>query len=187
MIVLQAGAARRIAAAQPARAGAVLGAIEGIGREAAADMRRLVGILRTKEDARAEHEPQPSLAMLDTLAERVRSTGLEVAVRTEGRPRQLPPGADLSAYRSIQEALTNTLRHAGAVRAQVVVRYRASSVELEIADDGTGPSADGSSGGQGLIGMRERVTMFGGELEAGSSDAGGFRVRALLPVEAGPA
>lgn len=96
-------------------------------------------------------------------------------------------GVDLSAYRIIQEALTNTLRHAGAVRAQVVVRYRGSSVELEIADDGTGPSADGSGGGQGLIGMRERVTMFGGELEAGSSEAGGFRVRALLPVEASPA
>ena len=189
VIVLQAGAARRIAAAQPERAVSVLASIEALGREAVGDMRRLVGILRTEGDQAAETEPQPSLSRLETLVERVRAAGLDVSVRTEGEPRPLPPGADLSAYRIVQEALTNTLRHAGAARAEVVLRYGDGGVEIEICDDGRGPAPGGAGrpadagGGQGLLGMRERVGLFGGRLEAGARDGGGFRVRALLPLE----
>ena len=180
VIVLQAGAGRRIAPDQPERAAGVLGGIEALGREALGDMRRLVGILRTGPER--EHEPQPSLGRLPELADRVRSAGVAVDVRTEGEARPLPPGVDLSAYRIVQEALTNTLRHAGAGRAEVVVRYRGTGVEVEVTDDGRGPSANGATGGHGLAGMRERVGMFGGELEVGSRDGGGFRVRAMLPA-----
>ena len=179
VIVLQAGAARRIALEQPERASRVLGAVETLGRDALGDMRRLVTILRTDQDH--EHEPQPSLQRLPELAERVRSAGLAVDVRTEGEARPLPPGVDLSAYRIVQEALTNTLRHAGAGRAEVVVRYGGVGVEVEVTDDGAGPAAGGGTG-HGLIGMRERVGMFGGELEVGGREGGGFRVRALLPA-----
>jgi len=182
VIVLQAGAGRRIAAAQPQRGATVLGGIEALGREALGDMRRLVGILRTGPDV--DHEPQPSLGRLPELVERVRSAGLPVELRTEGESRPLPPGVDLSAYRIVQEALTNTLRHAGAAGAMVVVRYGGAGVEVEVTDDGRGPGSSGSgaAGGHGLAGMRERVGMFGGELEVGAREGGGFRVRALLPA-----
>ena len=180
VIVLQAGAGRRIAPQQPERAATVLGGIEALGREALGDMRRLVGMLRTGPER--EHEPQPSLERLPALADRVRSAGLAVDVRTEGEARPLPPGVDLSAYRIVQEALTNTLRHAGAARAEVVVRYGDAGVEVEVTDDGRGPSVNGAGGGNGLAGMRERVGMFGGELEVGAQAGGGFRVRALLPA-----
>jgi signal transduction histidine kinase len=180
VIVLQAGAGRRLAPQQPERAASVLGGIEALGRDALGDMRRLVGMLRTGPER--EHEPQPTLERLPELAERVRSAGLEVDVRTEGQARPLPPGVDLSAYRIVQEALTNTLRHAGAARAEVVVRYGGAGVEVEVTDDGRGPAANGSAGGNGLTGMRERVGMFGGELEVGPREGGGFRVRALLPA-----
>jgi signal transduction histidine kinase len=180
VIVLQAGAGRRIAPEQPERGARVLAGIEALGREALGDMRRLVGILRTGPER--DHEPQPSLQRLPELADRVRSAGLNVSVRTEGEARPLPPGVDLTAYRIVQEALTNTLRHAGAGRAQVVVRYGGAGVEVEVTDDGRGPSPNGAGGGHGLAGMRERVGMFGGELEVGAHEGGGFRVRALLPA-----
>jgi signal transduction histidine kinase len=180
VIVLQAGAGRRIAAQQPDRAASVLGGIEALGREALGDMRRLVGMLRTGPER--EHEPQPTLEQLPELADRVRSAGLDVDLRTEGEARPLPPGVDLSAYRIVQEALTNTLRHAGADRAEVVVRYGGAGVEVEVIDDGRGPGANGAAGGHGLAGMRERVGMFGGELEVGAREGGGFRVRAMLPA-----
>jgi signal transduction histidine kinase len=188
VIVLQAGAGRRIAPDQPDRAAGVLGAIETLGREALGDMRRLVAILRTDADADGDTEPQPSLRRLPELAERVRSAGLRVDVRTEGDARPLPPGVDLSAYRIVQEALTNALRHADAARVEVVVRYGGAGVEVEVTDDGHGPpaaangSGPGPGGGHGLAGMRERVGMFGGELEVGAHVGGGFRVRALLPA-----
>jgi signal transduction histidine kinase len=186
VIVLQSGAARRIAREQPERAAGVLAAIETLGREALGDMRRLVGILRADAGSSPEGEagtdPQPSLQRLPELAERVRSAGLAVDVRTEGEARPLPPGVDLSAYRIVQEALTNVLRHAGAGRAEVVVRYAGDGVEVEVTDDGRGPGDGGPTGGHGLIGMRERVGMFGGELEVGTREGGGFRVRALLPA-----
>jgi signal transduction histidine kinase len=180
VIVLQAGAGRRIAPRQPDRAASVLGGIEALGREALGDMRRLVGMLRTGPER--ELEPQPTLERLPDLADRVRSAGLHVDLRTEGEARPLPPGVDLSAYRIVQEALTNTLRHAGADRAEVVVRYGGVGVEVEVTDDGRGPGANGATGGHGLAGMRERVGMYGGELEVGASEGGGFRVRAMLPA-----
>jgi signal transduction histidine kinase len=110
------------------------------------------------------------------------SAGLAGHLRTEGEARPLPPGVDLSAYRIVQEALTNTLRHAGAGRAEVVVRYGGDAVEVEVTDDGRGLAPNGAGSGHGLVGMRERVGMFGGELEVGPRDGGGFRVRALLPA-----
>jgi len=180
VIVLQAGAGRRIAPQQPERAASVLGGIEALGREALGDMRRLVGMLRTGPER--EHEPQPTLEWLPELADRVRSAGLDVDLQTEGQARPLPPGVDLSAYRIVQEALTNTLRHAGAARAEVVVRYCGDGVEVEVTDDGRGPAANGAVSGNGLTGMRERVGMFGGELEVGAREGGGFRVRAMLPA-----
>jgi signal transduction histidine kinase len=114
----------------------------------------------------------------------MRASGLPVEAVVEGTPRPLPPGVDLSAYRIVQEALTNALRHAGGASARVVVRYEADAVELEIGDHGPGPpEASQASGGQGLIGMRERVQLFGGELVAGPRPGGGFVVRARLPSE----
>jgi signal transduction histidine kinase len=183
VIVLQAGAGRRLA---PDRARDVLGSIETLGRDALGDMRRMVGILRTDGDELTERAPQPSLAALTELAERVRSAGLAVDVRTEGEPRPLPPGVDLSAFRIVQEALTNALRHAGAAQARVVVRYAEDGVEVEVSDDGRGPAAGDAAGagsnGHGLVGMRERVGLFGGQLEVGAGEGGGFRVRARLPA-----
>lgn len=182
VIVLHAGAARRIAAEQPERARGALEAIEALGREAAADMRRLVGILRAPAEPAADTEPQPSLARLDTLVDRVRAAGLDVRLHIEGEARTLAPGVDLSAYRIVQEALTNTLRHAHAERADVVLRYRADGLELEVSDNGRG-SVPAAGGGQGLIGMRERAAIFGGRVEAGPGPGAGFRVRVLLPLE----
>jgi len=114
----------------------------------------------------------------------MRTSGLPVEAVVEGTPRPLPPGVDLSAYRIVQEALTNALRHAGGASARVVVRYEPDAVELEIGDDGPGPPEESeASGGHGLIGMRERVQLFGGELVAGPRPGGGFLVRARLPSE----
>ena len=182
VIVLQAGAARRIVAEQPDRARSALEAIETLGREAAADLRRLVGILRAPEDPAGEVEPQPSLDRLAALLEGVRAAGLDVRLETEGQPRPLPPGVELSAYRIVQEALTNTLRHAHAERADVLLRYQPDGLELEVSDNGRGPSA-AAAGGHGLIGMRERAAIFGGRVEAGPRPGAGFRVRVLLPLE----
>jgi len=186
VIVLHAGAARRIAADQPDRARSALQAIESLGREAAADMRRLVGILRGPSDQAAETEPQPSLARLDRLVDRVRAAGLDVRLHVEGDARTLPPGVDLSAYRIVQEALTNTLRHAHAEVADVVVRYRTERLELEVSDNGRG-IVTAAAGGHGLIGMRERAAIFGGHVEAGPRPGVGFHVRVVLPLEASPA
>jgi signal transduction histidine kinase len=127
------------------------------------------------------------LARLGDLIEGMRATGMLVEAGVAGQPRPLPPGVDLSAYRIVQEALTNTLKHAGGASAHVSVRYDRDAVEVEVVDDGPGPSAgahaDGASGGQGLVGMRERVQLFGGELDAGPRPGGGFRVWARLPAE----
>jgi signal transduction histidine kinase len=184
VIVLQAGAARRIVAGQPARAGPAFSSIEGVGREALAEMRRLVGILRKESAGSRELEPQPSLARLEELVERVRGAGLEVSLREEGERPPLPPGVDLSAYRIVQEALTNTLQHARASHAEVAIIYDPGRLEILVMDDGVGPAGNGQHGdGHGLIGMRERVAMFGGELDTTGPPGGGFCVRATLPIE----
>ena len=157
--------------------------IEATGSEALAEMRRLLGMLRT-DDEEIALAPQPSLRYLDALAAQVREAGLPVDLSVEGEPTELPPGVDLSAYRIVQEALTNALKHAGPATARVVVRYRENDLELEIADTGAAASA-GDGEGHGLAGMRERVSLYGGRIETGPRDGGGFAVRARLPLDSG--
>ena len=144
-------------------------------------MRRLVGLLR-EQGAMPEFTPQPSLRTLDILIGTVREAGLDVELEIQGDERELPPGVDLSAYRLVQEALTNTLKYAGPAQAWVTLRWREKELELEVANDGrTEFSPNGS--GHGLAGMRERVALCGGTLEAGPRDGGGFVVRCHLPLE----
>jgi signal transduction histidine kinase len=180
MMVVQAGAERRVLDGTGSSTREVLETIERIGRGALTEMRRLVGMLRS--DAADELTPQPGLSDLPTLVTQVREAGLPVELRVEGEPRELPVGIELSAYRIVQEALTNALKHAGEARASVQVRYGADSLELEIADDGHGGQAPVVSGGHGLAGMRERVALYGGRLDAGRRPSGGFAVRVLLPI-----
>jgi signal transduction histidine kinase len=183
VMVVQAGAARAVGARDPAATAEALRQIEASGRTGLAEMRRLLEVLKAEEDGNGR-APQPGLARLGELLDAMRASGLPVEAVLEGTPRPLPPGVDLSAYRIVQEALTNALRHAGGASARVVVRYEADAVELEIGDHGPGPpEASQASGGQGLIGMRERVQLFGGELVAGPRPGGGFVVRARLPSE----
>jgi signal transduction histidine kinase len=183
VMVLQAGAVRRLLRDDQAREREALDTVERTGREALAEMRRLLGVLRTPEE-QAELAPQPGLSELPALVERTEAAGLAVELRLEGEPAPLPRGVDLSAYRIVQEALTNTLKHSGAGHAEVTVRYHPDAVDLEITDDGRGPAA-GNGGGHGLVGMRERATLYGGELSAGAREGGGFVVRARLPLPAG--
>jgi signal transduction histidine kinase len=183
VMVVQAGAARAVGARDPAAAAEALRQIEASGRTGLAEMRRLLEVLKAEEDGDGR-APQPGLARLRELLDAMRASGLPVEAVVQGTPRALSPGVDLSAYRIVQEALTNSLRHAGGATARVVVRYEPDALELEIADDGPGPPEDSeASGGHGLIGMRERVQLFGGELEAGPRPGGGFLVRARLPSE----
>jgi signal transduction histidine kinase len=157
-------------------------AIVGEGRDALADMRRVLGVLRT-HDGSDEHAPQPGLAAVKDLLERVRAAGLQVTMTTEGDPRSIPSGLDLTAYRIIQEALTNTLRHAHASEAQVSIKYSSQLVALEVADNGVGPGGNSArTVGHGLDGMGERVALFGGKLTTGPNPGRGYRVRAELPV-----
>jgi signal transduction histidine kinase len=180
VIVLQARGARHSLDAEPGEAREALDAIEQTATQALREMRRLLGMLRADgEDVALA--PQPSLSQLDTLVAHVRDAGLPVDVRVEGTPRELAPGVDLSAYRIVQEALTNALKHAGPARARVLVRYGRDALELEVADTGAG-GANGAGTGHGLAGMRERVAVFGGELETGPRVEGGFAVRARLPL-----
>src|SRR5581483_807530 len=154
--------------------------VEQTGREALAEMRKMVGVLRRPEEAPAL-APQPSLEHLDRLIEHTREAGLPVELRIEGTPVALPATLDLTAYRLVQEGLTNAIKHARAKRADVLVRYADGHVELSVTDDGTGDGG-GESGGHGLMGLRERVSVYGGELEAGPLAEGGFRLRARIPV-----
>jgi signal transduction histidine kinase len=179
-MVVQAEAGEALLDRHPKRAREAFQSIESAGREALAEMRRLLGLLR-RGDRELALFPQPSMARLEQLLGRVREAGLPVELEVEGHPRPLPPGLDLSAYRIVQEALTNTLQHAGRARAWVTVRYGDQALELEIVDEGHSTS-NGASGGHGLAGMRERVRLFGGELEAGSRAGGGYAVRARLPL-----
>jgi len=183
-MVVQAGAGRRVVERDPSRAGEAFASIENAGRQALAEMRRLLGILRTDREGLAL-APQPSLAHLGDLLDRVRETGLPVKLTVVGEPRPLPAGIDVSAYRIIQEGLTNTIKHAGRAHAEVVVRYGERDLGLEVLDDGRGSdgAANGGRGGNGLVGMRERVTLYGGSLETGSLREGGYAVRARLPVD----
>jgi signal transduction histidine kinase len=181
MIVLQAGAERRvldIGAGRSTRE--VLETIEHTGRSALTEMRRLLGMLRG--DANDPLTPQPGLADVPNLVGQLRDAGLPVELHVEGEPLALPIGIELSAYRIVQEALTNALKHAGEATATVDIRYGVDSLELEIADDGAGAPAPVVGGGHGLVGMRERVALYGGRLDAGQRPGGGFAVRVLLPI-----
>jgi signal transduction histidine kinase len=180
MMVVQAGAERQVLDPDHGSTREVLETIERIGRGALTEMRRLVGMLRS--DSADPLSPQPGLDDLSTLVAQVREAGLPVDLRVEGERRDLPVGIELSAYRIVQEALTNALKHAGDARATVHVRYGAESLELEIVDDGPGAPAPVASGGHGLAGMRERVALYGGRLDAGRRPSGGFSVRVLLPI-----
>jgi signal transduction histidine kinase len=180
MIVVQAGAERRVLDGQADSTREVLQTIEQIGRAALTEMRRLVGMLRTDDgDPLA---PQPSLADLPRLAAQVSEAGLPVELAVEGERRELPVGIELSAYRIVQEALTNALKHAGDAHAAVRVRYGADQLELEVVDDGAGAPATVTGGGHGLAGMRERVALYGGRLDAGRRGERGFTVRVVLPI-----
>jgi signal transduction histidine kinase len=180
VMTVQASAVRRLLEADQEKEREALLVVERTGREALAEMRRMVGVLRRPEEAPAL-APQPSLEQLDRLVEQAREAGLPVELRVEGAPVQLPAGVDLTAYRLVQEGLTNALKHARAEHAEVLVRYRDGHVELTVSDDGAG-GGDGDKGGHGLVGMRERVSVYGGELEAGPRPEGGYRLRATLPI-----
>ena len=177
---VQAGVARRLFDRDPPEAVAAIGSVETASRQAIADLQQLVGVLRRQEEG-DDLAPQPSLQRLPELVEHMRQTGLPVKLTTTGKPQQLPAGVELSAYRIIQEALTNTLKHAGPAQAAVAVRYDNGAVEVEVVDDGQGPPpARQGTGGKGLVGMQERVRLYGGRLEAGARPGGGFRVYAVL-------
>jgi signal transduction histidine kinase len=190
VMVVQAGAARRTVDRDAAGAKEAMELIESTGRQALDEMRRLLGVLRQDNDpVRAALAPQPSVRHLDQLVAQVREAGLPVELEVEGEPQPLASGVDLSAYRIVQEALTNSLKHAGPAHATVRVRYGRTDVEVVVTDDGRGPrppdSGDGRDGGHGLVGMRERVALYGGELDVGPRRGGGFEVRARLPVAPG--
>jgi signal transduction histidine kinase len=176
VMTIQAGAARLLLTGdEPEKAREPLLAIEETGREALGEMRRMLGILR-KDMAESDLAPQPGLGDLGTLVERCEKAGLPVELAIEGEPRPLAPGIDLSAYRIVQEALTNTIKYAGPAQAWVTVRYGSDRLELEISHNGG--VANGGSGGHGLVGMRERVALYGGELESGKHPLRGWVVRA---------
>ena len=183
VIVLQARGGRRRLSDDPSDTREALDAIELSGEQALGEMRRLLGMLN--EDNGQPLGPQPSLARVDELVARLASAGLPVEVTVEGEPVELSPGIDVSAYRILQEGLTNALKHAGPARARVILRYAPTALELEILDDGNG-SGDGGGSGHGLTGLRERVAVFGGELEAGERPEGGYAVRASLPLSGTP-
>jgi len=184
VMVVQAGAAEQVVQDDPERARTALQTIRGTGTEALAEMRRVVAMLR-EQDETGEYRPQPGLAALPALLEDARSAGLDAVLTVDGEVRDLPAGLDLSAYRIVQEALTNVRRHSGASAVWVQVRYGPDRLEVEVSDDGYGVVPDGvPEGGHGLIGMRERAALYGGHLETAAVDGGGFAVRAVLPVAA---
>jgi signal transduction histidine kinase len=180
VMTVQASAVRRLLHPDQEREREALEVVEATGREALAEMRRLVGVLRTPEEAPAL-VPQPSLEHVRKLVEQAREAGLPTELKVEGDATPLPAGLDLTAYRLVQEGLTNALKHARATHAEVVVRYDDGSVELVVRDDGNG-DGKGESGGHGLVGMRERVAVYGGEVRAGPRPEGGYELRARLPV-----
>jgi signal transduction histidine kinase len=180
VMLVQAAAAKRTVPADPARARAAIAAVEETGREALGELRRLLGVLR-RGDEELALAPQPSLERIGALVQRMRATGLPVELDVGGDPFHLPPGVDAAAFRIVQEALVNVVRHAAATRAVVRVDYEPQAVELVVSDDGRGDDGPGRDG-RGLVGLRERVSLYGGELRAGRRPPRGFELRARLPV-----
>jgi signal transduction histidine kinase len=192
VMVIQAGAARHVLATDPADAEAALLAVEAAGRDTMTELRHLLGLLAPSSDGQDDEQlsPQPSLSRLSPLIDRIAFAGLPVEVRISGEPRPLPAGVDVTAYRIIQEALTNALKHGDGVKAEVTVRYADHALRVEVLN--TGPSvlsgghpaqAKNDSEGRGLLGLRQRVAVYGGDLDARRRIGGGFRVRAKIPLE----
>lgn len=184
VMVIQAGAARRVLDRHPEQAAESLGIIERTGRDALDELRRVLGVLRSS-DGDASTAPQPTADDLESLVRHWREAGLPVELHVDGAPFDLSAGVGLTVYRVVQEALTNVMKHAGPASATVHVRYRPDTVSIVVTDDGRGPRAHDDpipSAQQGLIGMRERVELFGGSLTVGPRPGGGFQVRAALPV-----
>jgi signal transduction histidine kinase len=188
VMTVQAAGAGRTLDRDPQRSKEALAAIEATGRSALAEMRRIVGVLRVPAtvdgDVSPKRGPQPGLAELPELVEQLDSAGLKVKVGVEGQHRPLPLGIDLTAYRIVQEALTNTLKHAGTDKADVLVRYAPAELEVRVTDSGAGRQvrSPAEPPGHGLLGMRERVALYGGDLSAGNRPDGGFEVRARIPL-----
>lgn len=182
VMVVQSSGVRRLLREDQHRERDALLSVEQIGRQALTEMRRMLGVMRPGEARAASLTPQPSLQHLDHLIAQVVEAGLPVTLRVEGERTELPPGVDLSAYRIVQEGLTNALKHAPGSHAEVVIRFGADKLNLEVVDDGTEVAVEDGLG-QGLVGMRERVALYGGTLEAGPREGGGFVLRAELPVE----
>jgi signal transduction histidine kinase len=179
-MVMQAGAERRTLGEGQSETREVLGTIERVGRGALTEMRRMVSMLR--QDTEHDLTPQPTLAEVPELVQRMQAAGLPVTLQVNGERRELAEGIELSAYRIIQEALTNALKHAPGARVSVQVRYGHDQLELAVRDDGEATATAKDGGGHGLVGMRERVAMYGGSIEAGPEQPGGFAVRVRLPV-----
>jgi signal transduction histidine kinase len=184
LIVLQASVERRVRP-EDDPAAQTLATIESTGREALAELRRMLGVLR-KGDGAAPLGPQPGLAQLPDLVEQARAAGVSVRLVVDGRPVPVPPGLDIAAYRIVQESLTNAAKHAAGAPVTAALRYRDGTLEIDVVDEGSRQvrTEPLPRGGHGLVGMQERVALFGGTLEAAPSDAGGFRVRARLPLPA---
>ncbi|WP_433797685.1 sensor histidine kinase [Actinoplanes sp. CA-252034] len=193
VMIVQAGAAREVLATMPAEAEAALAAVERAGRDTMTELRNLLGLLApdpSGEDPALA--PQPTLSRLSPLVDRVAFAGLPVEVRVSGEPRPLPAGIDVTAYRIVQEALTNALRHGSGGKAEVTIRWAEHALRVEVLTTGpsvltgdpppTGPSGDGT--GRGLAGLHERVAVYGGDLDARRRLGGGYRVRARLPLDA---
>jgi signal transduction histidine kinase len=219
LMVVQAGAAREVLATMPDTAAAALAAVEGAGRDAMRELRHLLGLLAPSPDgveedaAGTDLAPQPSLRRLGALVDRIAFAGLPVEVRIDGEPRELPAGIDLTAYRIVQEALTNALRHGNGGKAEVTVRYTERHLRVEVLNSGPSalhggpgplhggqgaghggqgaghgdraPAPERAGTGRGLLGLRERVAVYGGELDARRRLGGGYRVRARIPLVGG--
>ena len=180
-MVLQAGGARQVLRSHTDDADEALRSVERTGRQALRELRRLLGILRTDEGPRLH--PQPGVADVEPLVRQMREAGLPVELSVSGRPIGVAPGFDLAAYRIVQEALTNVLKHAGRVETTVQLEFGGDALEVAVRNRGPVPAQNGDGGGHGLVGMRERVALYGGTLQAGPDDRGGFAVLARLPFE----
>jgi signal transduction histidine kinase len=183
-MVIQTQAARRVAAGDREAAWVALGSVQSCGRDALMEMRRMIGVLRHGDEELAG-ATAPALSQLGALVARARAAGLPVELRIDGEARDLSPGLDLVAFRVVQEALTNAIKHAGPARALVRVTFATGALELEISDTGRGRApagGDADDTGQGLVGMRERLVLYGGELQTGRARGGGFKVRARIPL-----
>jgi signal transduction histidine kinase len=194
-MVVQAGAARQVLTADPPQAQSALLAVEAAGRDTMTELRHLLGVLAPSALGDDELSPQPSLRRLSPLIDRIAFAGLVVQVRISGEPRPLPAGVDLTAYRIIQEALTNALKHGDGTKAEVTVRYADHYLRVEVLNSGpsvlsgarpaaaTARANQAGTDGRGLLGLRERVAVFGGDLDARRRLGGGYRVRARIPLE----